>query len=304
MGDILWHIEPTSKCILECPLCDRTWFYKNFKKRELHEINIDDLIKFLDHKPYKISMCGNNGDPIYHSQFHELCDRLKKIGCELRITTNGSKKNKEWWIKLANILDKNDTLIFSIDGLEDTNKIYRIGSNFESIINGFKCVKGKVKTTWKFIPFKHNQHQIEDAKKLSHELGFDHFWIEKSERWWETELMPDHEFVNSDYRHQNKVKNNDQLVDPKILPRCIRNDNPIKGLYIDAAGDFYACCWTGLYSYRHKEIFDPRKKKYNIKNNTINSILNDGDVKTFFTNVKDYDSAPKCCKIYCGLSND
>ena len=67
MDDITWHIEPTSKCILECPLCDRTWFYKKFKKRELHEINIDHLLKFFNGVPYTVNFCGNNGDPIYHS---------------------------------------------------------------------------------------------------------------------------------------------------------------------------------------------------------------------------------------------
>ena len=30
---VSFHIEPTSKCTLECPLCDRTWFYETFKKR-------------------------------------------------------------------------------------------------------------------------------------------------------------------------------------------------------------------------------------------------------------------------------
>ena len=44
---ISWHIEPTSKCTLECPLCDRTWFYETFKKRLIHEINVDNLVNFL-----------------------------------------------------------------------------------------------------------------------------------------------------------------------------------------------------------------------------------------------------------------
>ena len=42
-----FHIEPTSKCTLECPLCDRTWFYETFKKRNLHEINVDHIVKFI-----------------------------------------------------------------------------------------------------------------------------------------------------------------------------------------------------------------------------------------------------------------
>ena len=92
-NNISWHIEPTNKCILECPLCDRTWFYKKFKKRLSHEINIDQLLNFFNGVPYNINFCGNNGDPIYHSKFHELCSRLKKTGCKISIVTNGSKKS-------------------------------------------------------------------------------------------------------------------------------------------------------------------------------------------------------------------
>ena len=44
---VSFHIEPTSKCTLECPLCDRTWFYETFKRRNLHEVNIDHLVNFI-----------------------------------------------------------------------------------------------------------------------------------------------------------------------------------------------------------------------------------------------------------------
>ena len=44
---VSFHIEPTSKCTLECPLCDRTWFYETFKKRNLHEVNVNNIIKFV-----------------------------------------------------------------------------------------------------------------------------------------------------------------------------------------------------------------------------------------------------------------
>jgi organic radical activating enzyme len=74
-------------------LCDRTWFYGKFKKRLNHEIDIEHLIKFFNGHS-SVVMCGNNGDPIYHSKFHELCSKLKKINCTIRITTNGSGKKK------------------------------------------------------------------------------------------------------------------------------------------------------------------------------------------------------------------
>ena len=302
MDNITWHIEPTSKCILECPLCDRTWFYEKFNKRELHEININDLMNFFDGTAYNISMCGNNGDPIYHSKFHELCEQLKSIDCKISVTTNGSKKNKAWWNRLGEILDKNDKITFSIDGLKDTNHLYRKNSDYDSIIEGFEIIKNRVSTEWKFIVFKHNQHQIEEAKKISMELGFDNFRLKKSDRWWQQEMMPDQDFVDPAYVHQTKVLKN-QIKNATMFPKCLINGQPRSNLYIDSAGDFFPCCWTGLYGYRHKDIFDPRKKKYNIKDHSALSILNDPEVKKFFTRTNNYDSASKCCKIYCGVSN-
>ena len=74
------HIEPTSKCTLECPLCDRTWFYETFKKRQLHEINVDNIVNFVGVNS-TVEMCGNNGDPIYHSRFLELCQKFKDNNC-------------------------------------------------------------------------------------------------------------------------------------------------------------------------------------------------------------------------------
>ena len=120
---VSFHIEPTSKCTLECPLCDRTWFYETFKKRNLHEINVDNIIKFVGVNA-NVALCGNNGDPIYHSRFLELCEKFKNNNCSLHIHTNGSAKTKVWWKKLNNVLTNDDCITFAIDGLEDTNHIY------------------------------------------------------------------------------------------------------------------------------------------------------------------------------------
>ena len=304
MPNISWHIEPTSKCVLECPLCDRTWFYEKFKKRKLHEINIDHLLNFFDGQSYDINFCGNNGDPIYHSEFHELCQRLKETNCTINITTNGSKKSIEWWEKLGSILTTEDKIKFSIDGLQDTNKLYRINSDWDSIMQGFKIIKKhQIKTIWKFIVFKHNQHQIAEAEKLSKELGFDKFQLEKSDRWLDKkELMPNSKYVDDYYKHQLKVLTNTKYqVD--IKPKCLQNNLPSSELYIDAEGNFYPCCWIGTYRYKYKSLFSPKSKRFNIKNTTLTKILEDQDVIDFFNSTKQFTSAHECCKIQCGVSN-
>ena len=164
---VSWHIEPTSKCVLECPLCDRTVFYERFKKRELHEINIKDIVNFLG-KNAQVTMCGNNGDPIYHSEFFQLCEKLKEQDAVIHICTNASGKNKTWWSNLVKILDHKDKITFAVDGLEDTNHVYRKNAKWHTIIDAMKiCAESPIQTVWKFIIFKHNQHQIDTAKEYS-----------------------------------------------------------------------------------------------------------------------------------------
>ena len=299
-----FHVEPTSKCTLECPLCSRTWFYETFKRRNLHEINIDHLANFVGPNA-SVSMCGNNGDPIYHSQFIDLCRKLKKNNCNIFITTNGSAKPKSWWEDLNSVLDSNDKLRFSIDGLEDTNHIYRKNAKWKSIMDAVKILEQrKCITVWKFIVFKHNQHQIEKARQLSKKLGFDHFQVEHSDRWLnEQDLMPDEKFVDQSYKISQKI-----LADTKytteMSPKCLKDGKPQNSLYIDAEGDFYPCCWMGSHHYRYKSIFSPKKKKiFNIKDNSITDILEWSEVKKFFDSTKQFTSAHECCKIKCGVKN-
>jgi len=300
---VSFHIEPTSKCTLECPLCDRTWFYETFKKRNLHEINVDHIVKFVGVNA-QVSMCGNNGDPIYHSEFLELCKKFKDNNCSLHIHTNGSAKTKAWWQKLKNILTKDDCITFALDGLEDTNHLYRKNAKWDSIMTAVKTLKDKdFKMIWQFIPFKHNQHQIHDAKNLSEELGFDEFKLLLSDRWLgNKDLMPDKEYVNSYHEHQKAV-----LVDVKyesnMSPACLKNDVPTSSLYIDSEGDFYPCCWMGTHRYKYKSVFSPKQKPFNIKDNTLNQILENNSIKDFFASTKQFTSAHECCKIQCGVKN-
>jgi len=300
---VSFHIEPTSKCTLEYPLCDRTWFYEKFKKRNLHEINIDHVAKFVGTNA-EVKMCGNNGDPIYHSKFLQLCKRLKDNNCKLHIHTNGSSKTKTWWNKLKEILGKEDCITFAIDGLEDTNHLYRKNAKWKSIMTAINTLRDRrFKTIWKFIVFKHNQHQMYEAKQMSKDLGFNDFLVEHSDRWLgNKDLMPDSEYVHSDYKHQKQV-----LISPeyqaKMQPMCIKNALPSWQLYIDAEGDFYPCCWMGTYRYKYKSVFSPRKNKLNIKNNTLENILNNKEIKEFFNTTKQFTSAHECCKIQCGVKN-
>ena len=296
-----FHIETTSKCTLECPLCDRTWFEKKFKKRLLHEIDVDTIVNFVG-KNNNLNLCGNNGDPIYHSRFLELCMKFKKNNNSLAIETNGSAKTQNWWRQLAEVLDQKDSITFAIDGLEDTNHLYRKNAKWDSIMTAVQTVVGKsFKTIWKFIVFKHNQHQIEQAKQKSKELGFDEFKVIHSHRWGDRQdLMPDKKYTNNKFETQQKVVAEE--VVGKMIPGCLLEKDGIQ-MYVDSEGDFYPCCWMGSYRYKYKSMFKPNEKKYNITNTNLQTILNDKKVKEFYESTKQFTSAHECCKIHCGELN-
>jgi len=184
------HLEITERCNAACPMCARNinggeinpWLKDNeLSLDDIKQIFPDDFIQQLEH----MYMCGNYGDPIVAKDtlavFKHFRDTNKNI--YLSLNTNGSARTPEWWSELASILGTNGYVIFSIDGLEDTNQIYRKNTIWKKIIenvNAFISAGGIAH--WEFIVFKHNQHQIEEAKKLSKELGFTKFQVKKSAR--------------------------------------------------------------------------------------------------------------------------
>jgi len=97
-------------------------------------------------------------------------------GCRTSVTTNGSIGSRRTWEQFAK---SGVEVTFSIDGLEDTNHLYRQDVEWNKIMDRVKWfVDSGGKATWKWVPFKHNSHQTEQARKLSEDLGFENFRVE------------------------------------------------------------------------------------------------------------------------------
>ena len=87
-------------------------------------------------------------------------------------------------MEFAKSLPKLHNIHIALDGLEDTHNLYRIGTDWNKIINNAKAfidVGGYA--TWEFIRFKHNQHQVEECRQLSKDLGFYCFSVKDTSRY-------------------------------------------------------------------------------------------------------------------------
>lgn len=174
------NLELSSKCLLACPKCPRT-ILKGFYDEE--DISLECVKQVLDLKPKNISLLGNLGDPIYHKNFHDIMFMFDNYEQNFSVYTNGSGFDIDWWEETYNINKSISKWVFTVDGLEDTAGKYRAGLNFNQAFNAMKKGVEKNKNIWwHFIIFKHNEHQVDDVKKLCKKLKVN-FKLTVNQKW-------------------------------------------------------------------------------------------------------------------------
>ena len=289
------YIEPTNLCTLRCAGCARTTFIKQWPQHwRNHSIDIDVLMKFLDINLINktIILSGNYGDPIYHPEFIELVKQVKQRGARLEITTNGSHRKSEWWQELVKHFTSADTITFSIDGLPDNFTQYRENADWPTISQAVAiCAASPIKTAWKYIPFDYNQDNIEEARKLSIELGFDLFFIDPSKRFDDSatqDLKPDKHLINQEYTARVDWK---QTYTGLVNPKC---DNGQEH-FITADGYYSPCCFVADHRFYYKTQFGKQKPQYSIVDRTLSSILSQPTVVEFYKNI----SEQPVCQFSC-----
>ena len=183
-------LECTTFCNLKCPECNRTTDKNNLSSiLNTTHITLEncktwfkptELINLTD-----VRFCGAIDEALMNPELTDILDffldefKIKYID----IRTNGAVRTPAFWTNLVNHLPTKHVIVFGLDGLEDTNHIYRVGAKWEKIINNAKAfISAGGIASWQFIEFEHNKHQIEEAKQLAKELGFKEFRLVSSTR--------------------------------------------------------------------------------------------------------------------------
>lgn len=332
------HLEITNNCQASCPMCSRNinggqsnplivnqeWTFEQFKTI----MNPEVLMQISG-----FYFCGTFGDPMMNNDLIEMCQYSKEVKPELQVHvhTNGGARKAEWWAELARALPKNHMVVFGLDGLADTNHLYRVGTNFDTIIRNARAfIEAGGIAEWAFIKFKHNEHQVEQAQAMAKELGFARFNLKASSRFI---LEPRVKVVNrqGDITHyiepstdttmkfidKKAIDNYKQIVKDAVIECQVLKT---KEIYIDAYGDFYACCWLANTPYTHiseDASFEVRKeiKKQHIQmvnylgevntlKRPIKDILNSDEYQSIWNDMWDGDNKNIICARSCGKHPD
>ena len=294
--------------MLQCSACARTNNQEILK--DLKDLPIEILDNLFDPTTlaslpsnFQVNLCGVYGDCIYHRDFHAFLRRLKELKLKINMETNGSYKDKSWWEETVSLLDENDSVTFSIDGLKETNHLYRKNSRWEDIEVAIQTCTPKLTVEWKFIVFSHNEHQIIEAQKLAKEWGVRYFTLIKSSRFEkEDPLEPSVRWEALEKKSRQNLESfiqNNKSPDHNfsIVPKCLGGKN----LGITYDGSVYPCC---TFSTEQSSFMQNLSKKLNLKDNTLNTILNLEDWKILQESWGKVSTAPSICQKYCGVQKE
>jgi len=185
------HIELSTKCNANCPVCNR-----NFNggplipDLELTELTLADIqqmfpVEILENLKF-INHCGTRGDPGMARDLLEILKYFQNASVhdlQQHVRTNAGMRDPKFWAEVGeffNTLPKHNSrdpfscngVVFSVDGLEDTNHIYRRGVIWRKVKENMEAYASTgAPGVWEWLLFDHNAHQVEEARKIAEELG-------------------------------------------------------------------------------------------------------------------------------------
>lgn len=247
------HLEPTDVCQAACPMCARETD-KDFNKSRQRHLTIEQIAKHFDEEKIKaldkMFMCGNYGDPAAGKHTLDIYNYFRQLNPNivLGMNTNGALQTTFWWHKLGQIFNQSlDYVVFSIDGLESTNSVYRKNVVWSKLIaNAEAFIAAGGSAHWDMLVYRHNQDQVDACEQLAKDMGFKWFRAKVSKRGFTERL-------------EAPIGWNDPRVSgTKINCHAINEQSA----YIDAQGNLSPCCWLGARQKDFVTDFDAIKNSW------------------------------------------
>jgi radical SAM protein with 4Fe4S-binding SPASM domain len=186
-GNPYWlTIDPTNYCNLKCPFCPTGQGRNSRTKTKLSLDNFKKIIDELGLYLIHVDLC-NWGEPLLNKQIYQMINFAEQYHIDTKIDSNLNYLTEKDAENL--VLSGLDKLIVSIDGITPkTYSKYRVGGDFNKVIDNLKLLIKKKRElkrtnpyiTWQFLVFRHNEHEIEEVKRIGSDLGVDHVGISKA----------------------------------------------------------------------------------------------------------------------------
>lgn len=283
------HLELSSRCNARCPDCPRNFFGVNivdhYPQCDLrlpeikHIFKPDFLLQLTD-----ILICGNYGDFVTARDAPEIVEYFFKINPDIRVTvsTNASAR-PDIWSRLAKTKVE---VKFRLDGLQDTHHLYRIDTDWNLIIaNAKSFIQNGGNAVWSMIVFDHNQHQIDQCRQLSQNLGFQRFELTHEDpgvrnrfpvfdRDYKLKYVvggynsdTDFEYLRHHFFERDHWEDAEYSQPAQTIKCQAQGNGRSHSIYIASNGEVYPCCWLGFYPQTNRTRLSNLQIQPMIKNN-------------------------------------
>ena len=229
-------IEPTNVCNLQCPLCSTGVNADTRKKSVLTFENFKNLIREIKETTLLFSL-QNWGEPTLVMDLPKMIRHATNAGIFTRLSTNFSIDYTEEYFEefMKSGLGR---LVIDVDGTtQEVYEKYRIKGNLDLVLNNTKrAIKFKKENNLKYpiiqlrmLVMSHNEHQIEDFKKLAKESEVDEMELGN------IQLNPN---TAKEWLPENKKYVYNTYIDQRVTTPC---HWPWSGLVINSDGGVSSC---------------------------------------------------------------
>jgi len=177
----VYTIDIGNVCNLRCPLCP-TGYHGLERPQALMRLSTFRAV--LDKiKPYAVEVILHNwGEPTLNPDLLEIISAAKEEGVGTTISSNLNLVHRGDEFLHALVDCGLDHLTVSIDGTtQDVYETYRRGGDLAAVLRNLREllryrneIGSRTPTVeWQFLVMKHNEHQMEEARRLSSDVGVD-----------------------------------------------------------------------------------------------------------------------------------
>ncbi len=328
-----FQFDITSHCNARCAFCVRQVDGSTEVKPDLplQHFDLNTWKRFCSEDTRgmiinEVTLNGNWGDPMMHPNLVEMLEVLSHYHPEttLMIHTNGSMRTTQFWEDLATTCRKfrNHMVMFAVDGMEDTHKIYRVRTKWDKIIeniSAFSSKKGRARGIMTI--FKHNKHQVEQVKQVVKDAGaleFESRHSHGSHTVQDGVVLEEDTSVEPIFEHWEEVEHSmsDQrdfelwgaLQVPDSKSKCPWYS--MRKVQIDPWSRVWPCCHVSYFgidyegSFINENVdssFIEARQRNNLNEDTIENILNNPWFQGTLNNAID-GAKWKECRETCGVT--
>lgn len=173
-------LDPASVCNLRCPFCPTGAGYGGFERALLTPERFSRIMARLDLDLIERVELYNWGEPLLNPHIVDYITCFSERSAETEISTNFSQRDYDETFLSELVRSGLTTLVVSIDGAtQQTYERYRVRGNLERVLGNLRrlaAVKSELASATPLVLFKmllhrHNQHEVEEARRIAAECG-------------------------------------------------------------------------------------------------------------------------------------